>query len=63
MFKVQLVGPGFNQIEPFLIKYILLYLPKGVLGRREIENKEIKTRKPMHVLELMLVQVNALVSM
>jgi hypothetical protein len=33
----------------------------GVLGRREIEKREIQTRKPMHVFRLMLIQVLALV--
>jgi hypothetical protein len=34
----------------------------ALLGRREIEKREIQTRKPMHVFRLMLVQVFALVS-
>jgi hypothetical protein len=33
-----------------------------VLGRREIEKREIKTRKPMYVLGPTLVQIHALVS-
>jgi hypothetical protein len=35
----------------------------GLFGRREIEKREIKTRKLMHVFRLMLVQIHALVSM
>jgi hypothetical protein len=32
-----------------------------VLGRRENEKRENKTRKPMHVFGLMLVQIHALI--
>jgi hypothetical protein len=34
----------------------------GLDGRREIEKREIKTRKPMYVLGSTLVQIHALVS-
>jgi hypothetical protein len=32
-----------------------------VLGRGEKEKREIKTRKPMHVFRLTLVQIHALI--
>jgi hypothetical protein len=34
----------------------------ALLGRGEIEKRKIKTRKPMHVLGLTLVQIHALIS-
>jgi hypothetical protein len=41
---------------------LIQFFTYALLGRGEIEKREIKTRKPMHVLGLTLVQIHALIS-